>query len=413
VSDQGRGPVDVMELDRSEAFRRRVRDFLGGNLPAGWSGIGALPQHEGDDFRTQWRRLLHANGLLAVSWPVEYGGSGLTALEQLIVAEEFTAAGVPQGGLNDNFGIQMLGMTLLRWGTEEQRRSLLPRILSQEDVWCQGFSEPEAGSDLAAIRTRAELTGDRWRINGQKVWTSYGHLATHIFVLCRTDPSGGRHRGFSLLLCALDQPGIDLRPLRTLTGEAEFNEVFFTDAECPADAVVGKVNEGWAVAMSLLAFERGEAVATLATRFRRDYDRLHQLAVESGRASEPVIAERLGYSRQRVEEMRCLGLRAVNDWLAGRDIGAESSLHKLFWSEWLQQATELAMDILGMDGITADGDGLRGVSFPAAEAGTPNTASAWADYFLRSRAATIYAGSSEIQRNIIGERTLGLPREPR
>ncbi len=413
MNDRGRAPVNVMEADRSEAFRRQVKDFLAENLPAGWPGIGALPQREGDDFRTQWRSLLHANGLLAVNWPVEYGGSGLTALEQLIVAEEFTAAGVPQGGLNDNFGLQMLGMTLLRWGTEEQRRFLLPRILSQEDVWCQGFSEPEAGSDLAAIRTRAELTGDRWRINGQKIWTSYGHLATHIFVLCRTDPSASRHRGISLLLCALDQPGIDLRPLRTLTGEAEFNEVFFTDAECPADAVVGPVNEGWGVAMSLLAFERGEAVATLATRFRRDYDRLHQLAVESGCASEPVIAERLGYSRQRVEEMRCLGLRAVNDWLAGRDIGAESSLHKLFWSEWVQQMTELAMDILGMDGITADGDGLRGVSFPAAEAGAPNTASAWADYFLRSRAATIYAGSSEIQRNIIGERTLGLPREPR
>nr|WP_261553733.1 acyl-CoA dehydrogenase family protein [Frankia tisae] len=396
-----------------EMFRARVRSLLAENLPAGWTGIGALSDREQEEFRTRWRRLLHENGLLAVGWPIEYGGSGLSPREQLILAEECTTAGVPQGGLNDNFGVQMLGSTLLRWGTEEQRRYYLPRILSQQDIWCQGFSEPEAGSDLAGIRTRAELVEGRWVINGQKIWTSYGHLATHIFVLCRTDSSVPPHRGISLLLCALDQPGIDLRPLRTLTGEAEFNEVFFTDAECPADAVVGPVNGGWPVAMSLLGFERGEAVATLAIRFRKDWERLHRIAVDPEGPTDPVIVERLGRSRQRVEELRCLGLRAVDSWVAGRDIGAESSLHKLFWSEWIQETTELALDVLGMDAVTAGSDGLRGVSFPAAEAGTPNTAGTWADYFLRARAATIYAGSSEIQRNIIAERMLGLPREPR
>jgi alkylation response protein AidB-like acyl-CoA dehydrogenase len=394
-------------------YRDRVRAFLAEHLPADWTGIGALLPAVQDQFREEWRALMHGNGLLAVTWPTQYGGAGLGPLEQLIVAEECTAAGVPQGGLNDNFGIQMLGSTLLRWGTEEQCQRYLPRILAGDDVWCQGFSEPDAGSDLAGLRTRAVATDDHWTINGQKIWTSYGHLATHIFVLGRTDPSASKHGGISLLLCELDQPGIEVRPLKTLTGEEEFNEVFFTDARCPLDAVVGPVNGGWAVAMDLLGYERGEAVATLGTRFRRDFDRLHDLAAERGQLADPVLAERLAYSLQRVEEMRCLGRQAVDSWLGGRDIGAESSLHKLFWSEWLQMTTELAMDILGTAATTASGTGLQGVSFPAAEAGSANTPSVWADYFLRARAATIYAGSSEIQRNIIGERLLGLPKEPR
>jgi alkylation response protein AidB-like acyl-CoA dehydrogenase len=405
--------VQVEVEDTSTGFRRHVRQFLRSSLPTAWTGIGSLSSTEQEVFRASWRSLLHQNGLLAVTWPTEYGGAGLGPREQLIVAEECTAVGVPQGGLNDNFGIQMLGSTLLRWGTEEQRRYYLPRILSGDDVWCQGFSEPDAGSDLAGLRTRAVVTGDHWQINGQKIWTSYGHLATHIFVLCRTDISASKHQGISLLLCELDQPGIDIRPLNTLTGEQEFNEVFFTDATCPLDAVVGPVNGGWSVAMDLLGYERGEAIATLGTRFRRDFDRLYALADETGQLADPVITDRLAHSLQRVEELRCLGEHAVKGWLEGRDIGAESSLHKLFWSEWLQLTTELAMDILGHSGITASGAGLQGVSFPAAEAGSPNTASVWVDYFLRSRAATIYAGSSEIQRNIIGERMLGLPKEPR
>jgi alkylation response protein AidB-like acyl-CoA dehydrogenase len=393
-------------------FRARVRRLLKDSIPAGWEGVGALSAAEQDLFRAGWRNLLHENDLLAVSWPVEYGGSGLSPIEQAILGEECTAAGVPLGGLNDNFGIQMLGSTLLQWGTEEQRRYYLPRILSQEDIWCQGFSEPEAGSDLAAIRTRAVLDGDTWRINGQKVWTSYGHLATHIFVLCRTGP-GERHSRLSVLLCPLDQPGVDLRPLRTMTGEAEFNEVFFVDAECPCDAVVGPVGSGWAVAMTLLGFERGEAVALLATRFRNDFNRLYDLAAQTGSLNDTAITDRLALALQRVEQLRCLGQRAVSNWVGGRPIDAESSVSKLFWSEWLQQTTELAMDILGLQAVTAEGEGLRGVSFPAAEPGNPNTAAVWADYFLRSRAATIYAGSSEIQRNIIAERILGLPKEPR
>ncbi|WP_454883162.1 acyl-CoA dehydrogenase family protein [Sphingomonas oryzagri] len=397
----------------AEAFRITVRTFLDKHLPSDWRGLGALSTADQQGFIEQWRSVLHANSLLAVNWPSAYGGPGLTPLEQLVLAEEFTKRGVPQGGLNDNFGIQMLGSTLLRFGTEAQKSYYLPRILSKKDVWCQGFSEPDAGSDLAGVRTHAHLDGGQWIINGQKTWTSYGHLANHIFVLCRTNRDAVRHRGLSFLLCPLDQPGITVRPLRTMTGEAEFNEVFFEDARCDADNIVGEVDGGWPVAMALLGFERGEAAATLPMKFAKDLDRLIELAHRYGRNSDPSIRQRLAICAEGVEQMRSMGMSAVSRWVRGEEIGAESSIHKLFWSEWLQQATELAMDIMGIDGIAPQGDGLQGMSFPAAEAGTPNTTGAWADYFLRARAATIYAGSSEIQRNIIGERILGLPREAR
>jgi alkylation response protein AidB-like acyl-CoA dehydrogenase len=407
--------VDLTYPEETVAFRARVRHALEENLPAGWSGIGALTPTEYEAFESEWRETLHANGLLAVNWPSDYGGAGLSELEQLVVAEECTRAGVPQGGLNDNFGVQMLGPTLLAWGTEEQKRHFLPRILSREDTWCQGFSEPEAGSDLASIRTKARLEGDIWIINGQKTWTSYGYLANNIFVLCRTksDPEVSRHGSLSLLLCPLHQDGIEVRPLKTMTGDDEFTEVFFTDAVCPAANVLGPVHEGWKVAMTLLGFERGDNAATLPAKFAKDIERLVGLAREYGRLDDPTIREGIAIAYEGVEQMRCLGLRAVTSWLNGDDIGPESSMHKLFWSEWLQQTTDLAMDILGLDGITPVGHGLQGNAFPAAEAGTPNTTGAWVDYFLRSRAASIYAGSSEIQLNIISERILGLPRGPR
>jgi alkylation response protein AidB-like acyl-CoA dehydrogenase len=407
--------VDPTYPDESVAFRMQVRDVLTRNVPEGWCGTGALSVEDYRRFEKEWRAMLHANDLLAVSWPREYGGAGLSALEQLIVAEECTRLGVPQGGLNDNFSVQMLGSTLLTWGTEDQKRHFLPRILSAQDVWCQGFSEPEAGSDLAGLRTTAQLDGCGWIINGQKTWTSYGHLANHIFVLCRTnpDPNVPRHARISLLLCPLDQKGVEVRPLRMMTGEEEFTEVYFTDAVCPEENVLGPVDQGWTVAMTLLGIERGDDAATLPTKFAKDVERLVELARDRGLLDEPSIQQRLAIAFEGVEQMRCLGLRAVTRWLDGCDIGPESSLHKLFWSKWLQETTDLAMDIMGLDGIIPTGEGLQGIAFPAAEAGTPNTTGAWVDYFFRARAATIYAGSSEIQRNIIGERILGLPREPR
>jgi hypothetical protein len=395
-------------------FREKVRAVLADPLPADWLGVGRLPAEAQGPFRERWRSHLHAHGLLAVQWPVAYGGAGMSPLEQVIVAEECVTLGVPQGGLNDNFGIQMLGSTLLKYGTTAQKETLLPAILSGEHKWCQGFSEPDAGSDLANVRTSASVDGDEWLINGQKIWTSYAHLATHIFVLCRTSKAAERkQQGLSILLVEIDQPGIEIRPLKTMTGEAEFNEVFLTDARCPVDAVLGEVGQGWTAAMTLLGFERGEAAATLPIRFRSDFDRLLQLANERGRLEDGAYRTRLAASYSRVEEMRCLGELALSRWLDGEDIGAESSLHKLLWSEWVQEATELALDILGAEAITPVGEGLQGVSFPASEAGSMNTSGAWLDYFMRARAATIYAGSNEIQRNIVAERILELPRDRR
>jgi alkylation response protein AidB-like acyl-CoA dehydrogenase len=402
-----------MDLDypaEAEAYRRQVADFLDTHLPGGWAGIGSLSPTEQETFRRDWRRVLKDNHLLAITWPREFGGAGLSSLEQLVVAEEFTKRGVPQGGLNDNASIQMLGGTMLVHGTDEQKRHYLPRILSDEHVWCQGFSEPEAGSDLASVRTSARLHEGRWVVNGQKTWTSYGHLATHVFVLCRTNPEAARHRGLSLLLVPLDQPGIVVRPLHTMTGEAEFNEVFFEDATCDEADVLGAVGSGWTVVLTLLGLERGEAAATLATMYRDDFDQLLALAGRLGRLDDPLIRQRLALAYEGVEQMRCSGLAAVTQWLGGKPIGSEASMHKLFYSEWLQRTTELAIDVLGAAAASPSGPGLSGVTFPAAEAGALRDTGTWVDYFLRSRAATIYAGSSEIQRNIIGERLLGLPR---
>lgn len=394
----------------SEPFRQRVRDLFAANLPENFSGLGAMSETEQGAWRQTWRDNLGEWGLLAVQWPKEYGGAGLTPLEQLVLAEESARVGVPLGGYNDPPGIQMLGSMLLLWGTEDQRRELMPKILNQDHRWAQGFSEPEAGSDLANVKTRALLRDGRWIINGQKVWTSYGHLATHIFILCRTEVRERKHDELSFLLVPVDQPGVEIRPLRTITGEPEFNEVFFTDAQCLEGDIVGSPGDGWKVAMALLGYERGEGAAVLAIKFRVDYERLLELARVRGKLDDPAILERLGECRAQVEQMHYLGLQTVSGWLAGSEIGAEASVAKVFWSEWVQAMTTLALDIIGPDAATPEGLGLQGVSYPAAEPGTPNTTGAWVDYFLRGRAATIYAGTSEIQKTIIGERLLGLPR---
>src|SRR4051794_13099165 len=230
----------------AEAYRQKVHAFLAEKLPGDWGGLGTLEGEPLSRFVREWRHTLYEAGYLAPGWPVQYGGAGLSALEQVILAEEFAKAGVPSGGPNDGFGITMLGNTLLRWGTEEQKQHYLPRILSGEDLWCQGYSEPAAGSDLGNLGCRAVLDGDEWVINGQKIWTSGGHLADHIFVLARTAPEAAKHRGITFLLVDMRQPGVEVRPIRMMSGESEFNEVFFTDARCPKGDVVGEVNGGWA-----------------------------------------------------------------------------------------------------------------------------------------------------------------------
>ncbi len=404
------GAVDPRYPPEAEVYRDKVRAFLAEQLPAGWKGIGALDEEEADRFTAEWRATLYDRGLLAPSWPAEYGGGGLSPLEQVVVAEELFKVGVPTGGRNDGFGIQMVGNTLLHWGTDEQKRYFLPRILSGEHVWCQGYSEPNAGSDLANLGTRAVLDGDEWLINGQKIWTSAASRANWIFVLARTDPSVSKHKGITFLLVPMDQPGVEIRPIRMMTGRSEFFETFFTDARTAKDNVVGGVNAGWGVAMTLLGYERGESAATFPIMFRAEIDRLLDLARETGAARDPLIRQRLASCWSKVEVMRFLGMRTLTKFLAGSAPGPAESAFKLYWSEYHKIVTDLAVDILGMAALTPVGHQSWG--FRTDAVGAPNDSGSWASTFLMSRAGTIYAGTSQVQRNIIGEIVLGLPKEP-
>ncbi len=396
----------------AQAYREKVQAFLAESLPSGWNGIGRLEGDELSRFVDEWRSTLHRAGYLAPGWPVEFGGAGLSALEQVILAEEFAKAGVPMGGPNDVFGIQMLGNTLLQWGTDEQKAHYLPRILSGEDTWCQGYSEPDAGSDLGNVGLKAVLDGDQWVLNGQKIWTSAGHLADHIFTLARTDPEAPKHKGISFLLVDMRQPGVEVRPIQMISGESEFNEVFYSDATCPEDNVVGGVNNGWAVAMTLLGYERGEAAATLPIRFQGELDRLLALAAERGVIDDPRIRQRLAWCYSKVQVMRYNGMRTLTQFVRGHHPGPDGAISKLYWSEYHRVVTELGVDILGAEAMIPTGRPPAS-AFQTDEEGAPNSSASWVGTFFNARAGTIYAGSSEIQRNIIGEMVLGLPKEPR
>lgn len=396
----------------AEAFRVKIQGFLNDNLPAGWQGMGALSPDERAAFVAQWRPTLAEHDLLAVAWPVEYGGSGLSQLERTVLAEEFAKAGVPTGGDNDGFSIGMLGHTIIEWGTEEQKKHYLPRILDGTDVWCQGYSEPNSGSDLASLATKAELDGDEWTINGQKIWTSSGHKANWIFVLCRTNPGVKKQAGISFLLCPLDQPGVEVRAIVNASRHHDFNEVFFTDAHTPKENVIGGVNNGWAVANTLLAYERGDDATVTGIRYGEELNRLIAVARDKGKLDDPLLRQRLAWAYSKVQIMRYQGLRAVTNAVNGYHQGPESSLNKLLWSEYHKKLTELALDILGADAIAPSGrDAATGVGFD--DVSSPYSSQAWVTTFMGARPGTIYSGSSEIQRNIVGERVLGLPREPR
>ena len=396
----------------ADTYRTKVRSFLDANLPQGWKGVGSLNHEDSRAFTEQWRSTLSANGYLAVNWPKEYGGAGLTPTESVVLAEEFARAGVPTGGPNDGFGIGMLGNTMMKWGTEEQKRRFLPRVLSGEDRWCQGYSEPAAGSDLGNLGCRAVLDGDEWVVNGQKIWTSAGHLATHIFVLARTDPTAQKHRGITFLLVDMQQPGVEVRPIKMMSGDSEFNEVFFSDARVPRGDVLGEVNGGWAVAMALLGNERGAGAAVNAIGFRRELDKLVGLAKQRGATDDPLIRQRLARAHTKVEIMRFFGYRALTSFLQGKQPGPDASIGKLFWSEYHKEITELAVDILGAEAMTPSGQTPQ-TAFRFDAHGAPNDSANWVGVFYNARAGTIYAGTSQVQRGIVGEQILGLPKEPR
>lgn len=387
-----------------EDFRKSLRSWLRDALPAGWGEtvFEAEDEEERYLFRRDWDRKLHSGGWTGINWPVEYGGRGATLVERGIFAEEMARARAPES-LNI-IGQNLAGPTILRHGSEEQKQRFLPRIISSEDIWCQGFSEPGAGSDLASVRTRAERNGDVFVVNGQKVWTSFAQYSQWCFALVRTDPEAPKHKGLSFLLIDMSSPGISIRPLRQISGESEFNETYFDDVEVPVGNIVGEINDGWKIAMTTLAYERGpEDCLGRQVRFKQELDKLIGVAstrpVGGGVATDDaIVREKLGRSIAEVEAMRLIALRSFSRYANGENRGPDASLVKLYWSHAAQRMYENALDVLGPEAVLASGD-------PQAAAGGLFQMS-----WLQSKAFTIYSGSSEIQRNIIGERMLGLPR---
>ncbi len=405
-----------MDLDyppETEAFRAEVRAWLTAHLPEGWGTPGfSMDKKDRKAFLEAWTAQLHEGGWICASWPEEYGGKGLSLIESVVVNEEFARAEAPLRA--DFFGDTLVGPTILQWGTEEQKKEFIPGILDGTIAWCQGFSEPDAGSDLASLATSAVLDGDEWVINGQKVWTTQAQYADYIFLLARTDPSAPKHAGISYLLVPMRQPGIEARPIEQVDGSAEFNEVFFTDARCPQANVVGGVNNGWKVAMTTLGFERGTSATTGHRRFRREFDAIVEAARKNGRVNDPLLRQRLAVAWSKIKIMEINGYRSLTDALHGTSHAAALGVcNKMFWSEFHQDMTETGMDILGMEAQILTGDPTEATPEPNRR-GRPDypVSDLQASYFF-SRSETIWGGTAEIQRNIVGERVLGLPKEPK
>ena len=385
--------------EADERFRAEVRAWLEANLVGDFEGLkdtGLVGDTDGHvEGRIAWERHLAKSGWTCIGWPEAYGGRGASLTEQVIFNEEYARARAP--GRVNHIGETLLGPTLIEFGTEAQKQRYLPGIRSGETIWCQGYSEPNAGSDLANVQTRAELDGDEWVVTGQKVWTSHAEWSDWCFAVCRTDPGSKRHRGLSYLLLPMRQPGVEVRPIKQLTGSSEFTEVFFEGARTAADNVVGEVGGGWAVAMGTLAFERGVSTLGQQQMFSGELDEIVAAAKANGMAKDPTIRRRLADAWIGLRVMRLNSLRVLSNQDRGT-LSREAMVTKLYWATWHRDLGELAMEVLGADAQVADADGgLTRLQ----------------KLFLFSRADTIYAGSNQIQRNIIGERALGLPKEPR
>jgi alkylation response protein AidB-like acyl-CoA dehydrogenase len=388
--------VDFAYTPEEEAWRGEVKTWLDGHLVGDAARLGQSTRFTPEDWkvRVTWEQELGRGGWVGLSWPRAFGGREATVMEELVFAQEYALADGPvRAGF---FGESLLGPTLIAFGTEDQQTRFLPPVLRGEEYWCQGFSEPGAGSDLASVTTRAVRDGDAWRVDGQKVWTSQAQFADWIFVLCRTEKDSQRHRGLSLLLVPMDQPGLDVRPLVEMTGSDHFCEVFFDGARTGADHVVGSPGRGWEVAMGTLGFERGTAFLAQQLRFAKEYELVVDLARAKGANGDPVVRQRLARCYAGLEIMRYSGYRTITRIARHGTPGPESSAGKLQWSTWHQEMGELAADLLGPDVTLRIGEDDRFADLQHS--------------FLFSRADTIYAGSSEVQRNIIGERVLGLPR---
>lgn len=397
-----------------EEFRSRIRQWLLDNLPKGWATPGYSPSDEQRlEFNEGWNTRLHRGGWICASWPTEYGGKGLTLLQQVVLNEEFARVAAPLRA--DFFGDTLVGPTILRWGTEEQKREFIPGILNGATKWCQGFSEPDAGSDLASLTTSAELDGDKWVINGQKIWTTQAQFADFIFMLVRTDPNAKKHDGISYMLVPMRQPGVEVRPIAQVDGSADFNEVFFTNAMCPARNVVGGVNSGWKVAMTTLGFERGASSTTGHRRFSKELRRIINEAEARGRNHDPLVRQRLARVWTKIKILEINGYRFLTDALnETHHTNALGACNKIFWSQMHQEMLDLAMDIVGMDAQVLRGAANQSTIAAGSRRGRSDypVDELQASFFF-SRSETIWGGTSEIQRNIIGERVLGLPRDPK
>jgi len=388
--------MDLRFTEEQLKFRDELRAWLDANLPRTYTEEVRDPANDADalvELRRRWQKKLHEAGYLGMGWPPEWGGRGATAVEDGILQAELYYRDAP---LVPNFlGISLLGPALIHHGSEEQRRRFIPPMLSCDEIWCQGFSEPGSGSDLASLRTRAEPDGSDWRITGQKVWTTFGPWADWIFVLARTGDD--RYGGISFFLVPLDQPGVDMRGLKQITGESEFGEVFFDDALAKGEHLVGKLGEGWRIAMTVLGYERGGAALAKPAEYDAQLEGLVAALRETGRLERPELREKVARLVVENEVMRSNGLRTLANLAAGKAPGPESSIEKIFWSEYHQRLTDAAVELLGPRGqLTARSPGAR----PEVD---------WAYQYLWSRAGSIYSGSSEIQRNIIAKRVLRMP----
>ena len=388
--------MDLGFTAEEDAFRHEVRSWLEANLPAGWrgQGVGGYREDEETDLQRQWQRRLHEGGWLKLAWPVEAGGRGATPVMQAIYQEEMATAGAPI--ILGRLGVSLLAPSLLTHGSDWQKATYVEKILSGELIFCQGFSEPDAGSDLAGLRTRAERRDGRWVLNGQKTWSSGAHYADRSFLLARTDPHQDAHHGIGFFLVDMRQPGVEVRRIRQMTGGGEFCEIFLSGAEVEERDLVGDPGAGWKIAMTVFGFERGGLAQ--AARFERVVRELAVLARERGVGSDALVRQKVAQAQIEAHVFRLIGLRNLTKAQHGHPPGPEASLTKLFWSEMDKRIQETALELQGLYAALAPES--RGVL----EDGR------WQHGWMWAQAETIYAGSSEIQRNIIAERVLGLPR---
>ncbi len=387
-----------------EQFRQEVASWLRDNLTGDFEKLkyrgGPGDEHTFPEERKVWEQKLAAGGWTCVGWPQEYGGRGCSIEQQVIFFEEYARAGAP--GRVGHIGEGLTGPTLIAFGTQEQKEKYLPGIVAGTQLWCQGYSEPGAGSDLANVKTRARFdeAQGKWLINGQKVWTSLAHESDYCFVLARTDPDSVAHKGLGFFLVAMDQPGIEVRPIVQITGTSEFNEVFFDDAQCDAGDIVGAPGEGWKVAMGLLGFERGVSTLGQQMQFQNELDEVVRQARCNGAAQDPIIRQRIARAHAELKIMRYNSMRMLSGQ-SGSDgaLQKEALIYKLFWATWHRSLGELAMDVLGPECEILEG--------------APYALSRLQSMYLFVRSDTIYGGTNQIQRNIIAERGLGMPKEPR